>query len=132
MRIANLRVLVHVLSPLSVLSRQEEDALFKVDPDCASEVKVVLERYIKPYFTQLTEDHQHELKNSLAYYLTAKTVDFERVVNSMQECAFRSPTEPRNLFVWLWGVLFPGEDYVTPLDGWKEINSEWARHDRKT
>ena len=65
---------------------------------------------------------------SLKYFLTKGDAPFHQIINHQYESPIQSPTDPKAYFVWLWEVLFPGEDYhlsenelrsFSVIDDWK-------------
>lgn len=108
---ANLAYLEKLLGRLNVIPDDEASQYSLYDCDNEELVKSVFERHIRPYFQCAPRESQDNCKMSLKYFLTKGDAPFHQIINNQYESPMNSPTDPRAFFVWLWEVLFPGEDY---------------------
>jgi hypothetical protein len=68
------------------------------------------QRHINNYFERTSDTYKKSLKRTLSYYLTTNRIDFDRLYDN-RLVAFEPPADPRDFFLWIWQILFPGEDY---------------------
>ena len=102
-----------LITPLVGLADAEE--LFEeyegMNPDSEKEVKQMILEVLQPHFDSLSPVIKNKCKLALSYYLTTSMIDFEKIFDS-EMLPFDPPSPPKLFFIWLWEVLFEGEDYV--------------------
>jgi hypothetical protein len=102
------------LGRLTGLADDDEETL-KYRPlnrNCRQAVKEVIKERILPEFQSFTPLMQEASKLCLKYYLSKPGFRFDRVYESLL-LPFDHPDDARDFFVWIWEVLFDGEDYHT-------------------
>jgi hypothetical protein len=101
-----------LLGPLAGLADDDEEAckyaILDANDEC--QVKPIIERLISPHFLVLEPKRREAVKTALKYYLSKPDAQFDRVFDSLLP-PFSAPDNARNFFVWIWEVLFDGEDY---------------------
>jgi hypothetical protein len=101
-----------LLGPFAGMSDEERDEAYKrIEPNDEDAVKRLISTTLKPNFDRQDDQSQAVLRENLSYFLTAGS-DFWRAIYEMYMPPIDPPDDPRQFFVWLWEVLFPGEDYV--------------------
>ena len=93
-----------------------------LDVNSAVQVKAVITAEIKPDFEAQSEKFREACRTALRYYLCKPDSRFERVFYA-HLLPFDPPNDVRIFFVWVWEVLFPGQDYhVSDLGQFEEVN----------
>lgn len=111
MREVNPYFLDDILSPLAGGADFDELMYLQhLDANNEQEIKEILKEFLGPYFEGLSDIYKAKFKLSLAFYLKNPKVDFESIIDSYL-LPFNTPSQPINLFIWLWDLLFPNEDY---------------------
>ena len=109
----NYYFLIQLIGPLTGLADAPE--LFKeyegMTPDSEEDVKQMIVEVLQPHFDLLSQVIKDKGKLALSYYLTTSKIDFEYIFAS-ELLPFYPPSPPKLFFVWLWEVLFEGEDYM--------------------
>jgi hypothetical protein len=86
----------------------------ELDSNDSLAVKQVIEHELKDHFSQQTPSISVGVaKLSLQYYLTKGGVDWRRMFDS-HLIPFNAPSDPRDFFVWIWEVFYPGESHLLP------------------
>lgn len=113
MKTVNLYMLNDILTPLGGGADIDEQ-IFQYQNFNGNDkmsVKNIIAREIKPYYKKASQEYKTSFKRSLSYFLTTNAIDFGRLYDSCL-IAFDHPANPRDLFVWIWEVLFPDTDYI--------------------
>jgi hypothetical protein len=124
MKTVNQYYLRELLGPLNTLG--DEDVRFIgcfVDPNDEAAVKDVLRKHVLPMCAELSKETLDHYTSALRYYLTTRSAPVTAFISAQQESPLRCPADPHSLFLWVWELLCPGEDYlVTDLACWREEN----------
>jgi hypothetical protein len=122
-KIRNAYFLGNLLAPLGGMSDEEHfHASETTDPDDADSMKSWLRSVLKPNFDRYDDPSQQLIRENFRYFLTAD-IDYWDRLYEMWMPPIDLPADPRQFFVWLWEVLFPGEDYRDPdVDGVEVVN----------
>ncbi len=108
---ANSAYLENLLAPLNTIANDEARVYARYDSENEKLVKRVFEKHIRPYFQGIPQQSQDNCKMNLKYFLTTGDAPFHDIINDQYESPLDSPLDPKSFFVWLWEVLFPGEDF---------------------
>ena len=112
-----------MLGPFAGLA-DDDEAVIKygaINPNDEYEIKNLIRTSLKPNFKCFNEQSQQLSKQTLQYYLSKPTYNFERVFDSLLP-PFDHPDEARNFFLWVWDELFPEENYrVKDITAYVEI-----------
>ena len=105
-------LLHQLLAPLSGMADSPEsvDEFRTYDPDDATQMKLLIRRYLLPHFVNLDSAEKDYSKLCLMYYLSKPDAHFDRVFDSLL-LPFMSPSNPRDFFIWIWEVFFGQEPY---------------------
>ncbi|MBB6003670.1 hypothetical protein [Arcicella rosea] len=107
----NQYLLHDILSPLAGGADLDEfRSLQYLDADNEQEVKKILKEYLYPYYEESTDAYKVKVKISLVFYLKKTKIDFGRLIES-NLLPFNTPSEHIKLFVWIWDIFFPNEEY---------------------
>jgi hypothetical protein len=109
MPVANSYYLDYLVGPLNVVSDEEVSDVKSGDD--AESISEIIRCFVRPEFELLTAQSQEDCKNSLRYFLSTKNAPFRKILSDQQESPIGLPTDPSQFFIWIWDVLFPGEDY---------------------
>ncbi len=107
MMIANPYHLDGLIGQLNVMHDNEIPDIQDTGAFC----RTIIRQILKPDYERYTQESKTACKNSLAYYLTTKSIDFDSIVSAQQECPCEID-DPDKFFLWIWEELFPGESYV--------------------
>jgi hypothetical protein len=113
MKTVNPYFFIELLEPLVGMADidEEVETYRNINPDSEEEIKKIIIDVLKPHFDSLSEVKKEQCKITLSYYLTTSTIDFERIFASYL-LPFDPPSTPQLFFMWLWEVLFEGEEYI--------------------
>lgn len=102
-----------LLGPLVGLADHDETVrkYWKVNPNDPNEIKEIIRTELLPTYLSCDAVRKRLSKLCLMYYLTTSSVPFGRVYDSCL-IPFDHPANPRDFFLWIWEVFFPGEDYI--------------------
>ena len=116
----NRNILDAVLSQLAGGADIDEDVerFGDINPNDKKQIKEIIALEILPDFQKSSTGYKNLLKQTLSYYLTTGSLDFERLFNLLL-IAFDPPTPAVEFFIWLWEELFPNENYN--LKNWQEF-----------
>jgi hypothetical protein len=93
-----------------------------VDSNNETEIKRIISENIKPDYEGQSGAYRASAKRSLSYFLTTNRINYGYIYDSCL-IAFDHPTDARVFFVWIWEVLFPGEDYhIDDVKNYSEID----------
>lgn len=94
-----------------------------VDSNNEKEIKEIILLNIKPHFESQSDQYRASAKLSLSYFLTTNRIDYGYIYDSCL-IAFDHPTDARIFFLWIWEVLFYGEDYhINDVKNYSEIDN---------
>jgi len=123
MQTVNKYMIGDLLNPLGG-SADIDEKIFEyqnVDSNNEIEIKKIISGNIKPHYEKQSEAYKLSAKLSLSYFLTTNRIDYGYVYDSCL-IAFDHPTDARVFFLWIWEVLFPGEDYhIENVKNYSEI-----------
>lgn len=123
MQSVNQSMIRDLLNPLGG-SADIDEKIFEyqnVDNNSEIEIKKIISENIKPYYEKQSDRYKSSAKLSLSYFLTTNRIDYGYVYDSCL-IAFDHPTDARAFFLWVWEVLFDGEDYrITNVKNYSEI-----------
>lgn len=102
--------MIYLFGPLVGLADEGMNLDVRLRPSIVNEqvVKQIYESELRANFSTLDPRLQSACKLSLRYVLNASDFNYKREFESLLP-PFDCPEEPRNAFLWLWEVLFPGE-----------------------
>ena len=125
MKTVNKYILGDFLVPLGGTADYDSPStayLHFVDPNNENEVKDVILNEIKPHYEGRPQGLREQMKLALSYYLTTNNIDFESIYYSFL-IILQPPSNAKNFFLWIWDVLFPGENYqMADTDQYVEID----------
>jgi hypothetical protein len=100
-----------ILSPI-VGGADMDDFLYLqcIDSNDEHKMKELITEFILPYYKKATDKYKQSVKNTMMYYLTTEKIDFERIIES-NLLPFDTPLKPVNLYIFIWKVLFPQENF---------------------
>jgi hypothetical protein len=110
MKIVNPYAIRDFLSGLAGMGDDDEYIIQyrQFDSNDSEKSKEVIQRELVPEFNRLPIKTQEFAKLSLRYYLTTDRVRWGRVYDGCL-FPFDHPKNPRDFFVWIWEVMYPGE-----------------------
>ena len=125
MPVANYHHLRHALGGLGRIGDEAAREIYKrPDPYSEASLKDVFRRFAVTHFEANPDKYKKKCKDSLRYFLTTREAPFERILLSQQDSELMNPPDPYQFFVWLWEVLFAGEDFhIKNLDEWTVDNT---------
>jgi hypothetical protein len=85
-----------------------------LDVNSETQVKEVIRELIVPRFLDLSEYARDKARVAGRYYIATRWPGFERFYESMLP-PFDAPRDARELFIWIWEEVFPGEA-IEPVD----------------
>jgi hypothetical protein len=101
-----------LLGPFGAMSDEElSDARKWINPNESVSVKGLIANVLKPEFDRYDKNSQRLIRDNLSYFLTVG-FDHWKSLYEMSMPPIDASDDPRQFFVWLWEVLFPGEDHV--------------------
>jgi len=120
----NKYMLSDLLNPLGGTADSDEKIIQFKDFNSNDEeaVKKIIIDEIKPHYDHMNDGYKTSVKRSLSYFLTTNRVDFGHVYD---DCliVFDHPADARDFFLWVWQVIFPGENYhLENAESFVEIN----------
>lgn len=102
--LVNKSVLTYILTPLCVLSPNEEQELLALNDHDHVHLRRVIQRWIKKNFLEYDEASQEKIKHSLGYYLAFNYhTELKDVIHSFINCL--NPP-PYLFFSLIWDELF--------------------------
>jgi hypothetical protein len=101
-----------VIAPLATINDVEAMDVLKIDFENETSVKKALTRLgLKSNFIEFDFDSQCKIKDSLKYAIYQGNMFCDDVFDSMSIDYFKKPTNTKDLFIWIWQVLFGAENY---------------------
>ncbi len=112
----NTRLISGLLEPFAGLG-DDDSAVEKyrsLDANDELVMKKLIEGTIAKHFRGYSQKGRDRIKLTLRYGLSKPDFDFAQVMDA-DLVPFYPPETPRDLFMWIWDVLFEGEEFI-PLD----------------
>ncbi len=96
-----------------------------LDTDNEQDVKKLVKEYLYPYYEGSTNAYKVKCKLSLGFYLKNPKIDFGRLIDS-NLLPFNPPSQPIKLFIWIWDIFFPNEEYsLIETESFIEKNNQY-------
>jgi hypothetical protein len=113
MKQVNPYLVENLLSPFGGTADIDTEIIKYANVDNNNEelVKQIITQNIKPYYESRSDLYKEAAKRSLRYYLTTNRINYGDIYDNCL-IAFDHPDEPRDFFLWIWEVLFPGEEFL--------------------
>jgi hypothetical protein len=81
-----------------------------LDPNDETAVRQLIRDLVVPFWATLGPQIRDRVQLAYCYYLSRPETDFAKVFRSIV-APFRTPSESRLFFLWVWEECCPGDDY---------------------
>lgn len=99
----------HLWIPLtSLVEAQARNGLAFWDANDEAQMKHVFQTEVLPLVESMHPSAQAAVQHSLAFYLESDPKKLKRLLASHQDLLMTEPSDVRQIFIWLWQVLYPG------------------------
>lgn len=123
----NLRFVEKVFHPfgtMEALGTQEDFA--ELDASDRDRMLSLMQKYLVPNYNRWPEKFKTRVKQALMFFLSTTEsgeFDYQGIIDAMP---FDVPKNPRQLILWAWEVLYPGEDFhIDDLSKYTVNNKIW-------
>jgi hypothetical protein len=102
----------------------DEERIAAIPEDDKPSFRALFTERLAPAYRRLRPHGQHRFKESLRYFLNARSATVGDMIAAMQDIPLRSD-DPYPMLEALWEALFSGEDYrLADASGYVENNDE--------